>query len=404
MSIINVTCIDQTLTIVNSPTIASGGVEENYIEFTFDSVWSGFAKTAVFFMDEKKPYYSVIDANNRCVIPWETTQKDGKLWFGVVGVSGDIRLTTELKKYNIVKGGYIEEAAPSAPTEDVWAQCLEQIEKAIKTAESASGIPYIVTITSSQEGGYTTNHTAEEINIAFLEGRTVYAKVDGVVVYPLAATSISKAVFRNLEHGYTLTIQESAVSINLSAFYTHATHPAMESGFYKITVDNEGHISKAEKVEKEDITKLGIPGEIPEALKPTAHVDTHKTGGADALKPGDIGAAAVGTNGKVVPAESSSDQVTETNSRSLTLADAGCDIVVNSTAAVTITVPSDDEVDFPIDTEIIIFRAGTGTVTINFDSVTVWSVETARGIADQYTSVLLKKRDADTWSFEGNIG
>ena len=41
--------------------------------------------------------------------------------------------------------------------------------------------------------------------------------------------------------------------------YTHPTHTAYTSGFYKITTDELGHIVSATAVTKEDITGLGIP-------------------------------------------------------------------------------------------------------------------------------------------------
>lgn len=45
--------------------------------------------------------------------------------------------------------------------------------------------------------------------------------------------------------------------------YSHPTHTAATEGLYKITVDGLGHVTKTAGVEKEDITKLGIPGAIP---------------------------------------------------------------------------------------------------------------------------------------------
>lgn len=44
--------------------------------------------------------------------------------------------------------------------------------------------------------------------------------------------------------------------------YVHATHTAHSNGFYKVTVDAEGHVTAATAVAKEDITKLGIPGAL----------------------------------------------------------------------------------------------------------------------------------------------
>lgn len=43
--------------------------------------------------------------------------------------------------------------------------------------------------------------------------------------------------------------------------YSHPTHAAKTSGLYKVTVDNQGHVSDAAPVVKEDITKLGVPAQ-----------------------------------------------------------------------------------------------------------------------------------------------
>ena len=45
-----------------------------------------------------------------------------------------------------------------------------------------------------------------------------------------------------------------------NTIYTHPSHTAKSSGLYKITVDNQGHVSAATAVTKADITGLGIPG------------------------------------------------------------------------------------------------------------------------------------------------
>lgn len=43
--------------------------------------------------------------------------------------------------------------------------------------------------------------------------------------------------------------------------YSHPTHTAATSGFYKVTVDTLGHVTAVTAVKKEDITGLGIPGQ-----------------------------------------------------------------------------------------------------------------------------------------------
>ena len=43
--------------------------------------------------------------------------------------------------------------------------------------------------------------------------------------------------------------------------YTHPAHEEKTSGFYKVTVDNQGHVTDAVAVAKSDITNLGIPAQ-----------------------------------------------------------------------------------------------------------------------------------------------
>ena len=47
----------------------------------------------------------------------------------------------------------------------------------------------------------------------------------------------------------------------LVASYSHPSYTSHQSGLYKISVDGTGHINGATAVSKEDITKLGIPGQ-----------------------------------------------------------------------------------------------------------------------------------------------
>ena len=55
--------------------------------------------------------------------------------------------------------------------------------------------------------------------------------------------------------------------------YEHAEHTAYAEGFYKVTVDAEGHVSNAVAVTKEDIVALGIPGQDTTYEQATAEAD-----------------------------------------------------------------------------------------------------------------------------------
>lgn len=67
--------------------------------------------------------------------------------------------------------------------------------------------------------------------------------------------------------------------------YIHATHTAHSAGFYKVTVDGEGHVTAATAVAKSDITALGIPGELtPISIDlSTDAADNTKVAGAKAV-------------------------------------------------------------------------------------------------------------------------
>lgn len=111
----------------STPLIASGGMNENIAEFDFCPLWDGFAKTAIFYRDETEKYYAIVNSENKCVIPWEVLQSDGKVFFGVYGVKGDIRRTTEILGYKIKLGAFDEKLKPSEPTPDIYSQYVNRI-------------------------------------------------------------------------------------------------------------------------------------------------------------------------------------------------------------------------------------------------------------------------------------
>lgn len=121
-------CIDQTLQIVSKPTIASGGKDENVIEFSFCELWNGFFKVAVFYRDKERPFFVPIGEDNTCIIPWEVLTSDGVLNIGVFGenASGILR-TSDTVRYKVVAGALTDEASPYDPTPELWEQILATI-------------------------------------------------------------------------------------------------------------------------------------------------------------------------------------------------------------------------------------------------------------------------------------
>ena len=86
-------------------------------------------------------------------------------------------------------------------------------------------------------------------------------KVDSDVL-PLATTSENGAM------SSTDKAKLDSVETNANN-YVHPSHTAKANGFYKVTVDNKGHVSNVEAVTKDDITKLGIPSQDTVYTHPT---------------------------------------------------------------------------------------------------------------------------------------
>ena len=107
MSTIKVSCNDQVMSFDDMPVIASGGVNEDQVQFSFDSAWNLYAKTAVFYRNPQQVYHVPI-TENRCNIPHEVLEKEGDMYFGVFGIHGTTIQTSEVVKYKIVQGAITE--------------------------------------------------------------------------------------------------------------------------------------------------------------------------------------------------------------------------------------------------------------------------------------------------------
>lgn len=142
MSNINIQVEDQTLYVTNAPKIAAQGIKENYVVFTFSADWDGFGKSALFYRleDEDTVYESVVDASGKAVVPYEVTQKDGKICLGVCGVKNDVVKTSEIIKYKIVKGRYTSGEESQPPTPGIYEQMLTL---AGSISDQVNNAPYV---------------------------------------------------------------------------------------------------------------------------------------------------------------------------------------------------------------------------------------------------------------------
>jgi len=89
-------------------------------------------------------------------------------------------------------------------------------------------------------------------------------------------------------------------------------------------------------------------------------------------------------------------------SYTLVLSDAAKLITLTNAAAITLTVPTNASVAFPIGTQILLYQGGAGQVTIS-SSATLRSEGSKFDTADQYAIAGLVKVATDEWVAFGNL-
>lgn len=140
LTIIEMSCNDQDLEITSMPVVASGGIHENFVAFTFCEKWEGLTKTGVFYRDGKKlePYYSMVDDRNMCEVPHEVTDQAGTIYIGVFGVVGDAIKTSKVVAYKVKQGAITSELAPTNPSQEIWDQLLKSYNDVLKAVEASN--------------------------------------------------------------------------------------------------------------------------------------------------------------------------------------------------------------------------------------------------------------------------
>lgn len=149
-TIIEVKCIDQVLTLTNTPVIASGGVGEDYVSAEFCEKWDGCAVSMLFWRKGVDPIPVVQDADGLFPVPAEFTGSDGVVYFGAVGYTPSIeRRTSAAVSYRIEAGAINENTVLPSPDGDVFNQLMSyyadmklyvaaNLDTAVANAKSAS--------------------------------------------------------------------------------------------------------------------------------------------------------------------------------------------------------------------------------------------------------------------------
>lgn len=93
----------------------------------------------------------------------------------------------------------------------------------------------------------------------------------------------------------------------------------------------------------------------------------------------------------------------QASSYTLVLADAGTVIEMNSSSAITLTIPSNASVAFPVGTVIEVMQVGSGTVNIVAAGGVTIKSPASLTTRTQWSSIGLRKRFTDTWILSGDL-
>lgn len=126
---------DQTLEFTLKPMVASGGINEDVIEFEFDELWDGFNTVAVFYRSKREVFHIKI-VGNRCTIPSEVLRTQGVCYVGVMGVKDNVTRTTNVLRYEIEHGAITAGVEPPEPTPSIYEQILETVKSTKQIAQS----------------------------------------------------------------------------------------------------------------------------------------------------------------------------------------------------------------------------------------------------------------------------
>lgn len=130
--------VDQRLTAVQQPILASGDVGTVRVEYALDSYWEGLILSGSFY-NGKRPedVYEQLLTEGACEIPWEALQEDGVLYIGLRGVDKTGRVKTAAPvRYRVEKGTPSGSATAAGPTPDVYQRFLTMVRETEEIAQS----------------------------------------------------------------------------------------------------------------------------------------------------------------------------------------------------------------------------------------------------------------------------
>ncbi len=134
-TVIRVEAEDQVLRVVQAPTVASGGVEEDAVEFELGDLWTGLTLFAVFYRRPEEVYHVPIEYG-RCIVPHEVLRSPGCFYLGVMGVRDGVTRTSSILSYRVEAGAITEGIAPPTPTPSIYEEMLASMKATEQIAQS----------------------------------------------------------------------------------------------------------------------------------------------------------------------------------------------------------------------------------------------------------------------------
>ena len=116
--------LDQAIQLVNVPLLASGGVNEIEVEFTFCNLWDDAGKVAIFYRDLAQ-VYQVPVAGGKAVVPHEVTAERGVFYMSVFGAVNDQIRTADVVQFDLEQGAVTTGVNAPTPTPDLYQQILD---------------------------------------------------------------------------------------------------------------------------------------------------------------------------------------------------------------------------------------------------------------------------------------
>lgn len=133
---INVRATKNYIDVIARELLTSGSVNVYTVAFSFDSIWDGLDRTAVFQAGDSK-ISVILDDTNQCQIPWEVLENPHRtLKVGVYGTrNGTVVLPTVWVSLGEIKQGVSLGDNNQPPTPDVYGQILQAAKDAEDIAQ-----------------------------------------------------------------------------------------------------------------------------------------------------------------------------------------------------------------------------------------------------------------------------